>query len=131
MSDQLTTGAILYAKDITRVSAFYASVSGLEITDSKQEHVVLESPVFQLAVVSVPQEIADEIQIASPPVRREDTPIKLIFFVPSLKSARSLAAQFGGELDDAGHEWRLGDYLVCDGHDPEGNVVQFRAKYAV
>ena len=131
MSDQPTTGAILYAKNIARVSEFYVNMCGFEITDLKPDHIVLETSVFQLVVVSVPKEIADELEIASPPVRREDTPIKLIFFVPSLKSVRSLAVQFGGKLDDTEHEWRLGDYLVCDGHDPEGNVVQFRAKYAV
>jgi predicted enzyme related to lactoylglutathione lyase len=130
MSDQQTAGAILYAKDIAQVSKFYESVSGLKITASKQDHIVLETEVFQLLVVSVPKEIADQIEIAIPPIRREDTPIKLIFFVASIQSARILAVQFGGELDHPGAEWRLGDTLVCDGHDPEGNVVQFRARLA-
>ena len=36
------------------------------------------------------------------------------------------AARFGGELDPPKHEWEYRGYRVCDGLDPEGNIVQFR-----
>jgi hypothetical protein len=34
----------------------------------------------------------------------------------------------GGQVDPAEREWNDQGCLVCDGHDPEGNVVQFRQK---
>jgi predicted enzyme related to lactoylglutathione lyase len=73
-----------------------------------------------------PARIAEQIQIASPPVRREDTAVKLWFAVPSLAAARSLVARLGGELNGPEREWQFEGDRVCDGHDPEGNVFQLR-----
>lgn len=118
--------AVLYAKDIDRVGAFYAGVMGMRIAHTQVDHVLLESPALELAIVAIPKALADSITIDDPPVRREDTPIKLVFFVPDLAAARTAAARLGGELNGPAREWRFGEFIVCDGHDPEGNVVQLR-----
>jgi predicted enzyme related to lactoylglutathione lyase len=126
MTSPITAGAVVYAKDLPRVTAFYAQVLGLEITDSEHDHVVLESQGFQLVVHAIPADIGESIDIATPPLRREDAAVKLVFPVPSLGAARVLAATHGGALDPADREWPFQDSRVCDAHDPEGNVIQLR-----
>ena len=126
MSIQDRAGAVVYAKDIARVSAFYAGVAKLRIAHSEDDHIVLESKGLQLVVVAIPESIASSIEIETPPVRREDTPIKLVLPVPSIGAARVAAPKWGGELNAEEREWTFQGTRVCDGHDPEGNVVQFR-----
>lgn len=122
----LKAAAVLYAKDINRISTFYAEVAELTIMHSEADHVILESASFQLTVVAIPEKFAAAIEIASPPIRREDTAIKLVFFISNIASARAVAARLGGELNSIEREWEFMGYRVCDGHDPEGNVIQLR-----
>jgi len=98
------------------------------VTHTEADHVVLESPALQLVIVAIPAAIAAAIEIAEPPLRRTDTPIKLAFSVASLDAARKAAPLFGGELNPVEREWVYQHHRVCDGHDPEGNVVQFRVR---
>jgi len=126
MSNPATVGAVLYAKLVERVIPFYAEACGLVVTHAEHDHAVLESPVFQLVIVAIPETLAASIPIATPPVRRENTPIKLVFHVANIDAVRKAAANFGGELNPPEREWYLRGIKVCDGHDPEGNVVQFR-----
>jgi predicted enzyme related to lactoylglutathione lyase len=108
------------------VKPFYIEACGMRLTHSEDDHVVLESAAFQLVIVAVPKSIAAPIQVATPPARREDTPIKLVFRVGSIDAVREAVARLGGELNPPGREWSFQGCRVCDGHDPEGNVVQFR-----
>jgi len=121
------SGSVVYAKDIEKISTFYSKMADLLTVHAEAAHVVLESASFQLVVVAIQAKIAIEIKVTTPPVRRENTPIKLVFSVPSISAARTMASQLGGELDPADREWKFLDCVVCDGIDPEGNVVQFRA----
>ena len=57
---------------------------------------------------------------------REDTPFKPAFVVKNLDEVRVAAAATGGSLGPSSEAWRYNGYLVLDGCDPEGNVVQFR-----
>jgi hypothetical protein len=66
------------------------------------------------------------LSVANPPLRREDTAVKLVLPVSSIATARSLAQPLGGELNPPEREWQFLGSRVCDGHDPEGNVIQFR-----
>ena len=117
-------GAVLYASDVPRLQAFYESVCGLEVAESTPEYVTLTSEAWELTVVAVPEEVAATLALSDPPRRRTETPIKLVFAVASLAHARSAATAAGGVVDSA--EWMFADAVVCDGQDPEGNVVQFR-----
>ena len=126
MPSPITAGAVVYAKDLPRVSAFYAAVVGLRVTHAEHDHVVLEAEAFQLVVHAIPAGIAASIEIADPPIRREGTALKLVFAVPSMSTSRALAAEQGGEVDPPEREWRFQSHRVCDGHDPEGNVIQLR-----
>jgi predicted enzyme related to lactoylglutathione lyase len=124
MPSQPEASAVLYAKDVTRVATFYANVIGFSITHGEASHVILDSSTFQLVVHAIPAEITAEIEIATPPVRREDTPIKLSFPVARISAVRTAAAKYGGELNAKDREWEFRGRRICDGYDPEGNVIQ-------
>jgi hypothetical protein len=61
-----------------------------------------------------------------PPTSRANAAFKPVFFVPSIAAVRATAETFGGTLNSADKEWFFQGFKVCDGLDPEGNVVQFR-----
>lgn len=128
MSEHERAGAVLYAKNVARVGAFYAGIADMTVTHTEADHVVLESPSLQLVVVAIPAAVAATIDIADPPQRRTDTPIKLALAVANLAAARRAAPTLGGELNPVEREWVYRQHRVCDGHDPEGNVVQFRVR---
>lgn len=119
-------GATVYAKQLDRVSNFYAKVCGLSTTLREGDYVVLEKGPFQLVVIRIPDHIANTFQIASPPVRREDTAFKLVLVVESIAGSRAAAVELGGVIDSVEREWEFQGMRVCDGHDPEGNVIQVR-----
>lgn len=119
-------GAVVYAKDPARMAAFYAGTAALRPVRAADDHLVLMSNALELFVVRIPPAIAASIVIETPPDRRDDTPIKLVLAVSSLEAVRVAAAEHGGGLDPAEREWAFGEWRVCDGYDPEGNVVQFR-----
>ena len=117
---------VLYAKDLATMREFYQGVFHLEIEQSEVDHVVLGSSTSQLIIVQVPASIASTIHIADPPVRRAQTPVKLVFDVESISAVRRAVLNLGGGIDPTESEWVFQGHRVCDGHDPEGNVVQFQ-----
>lgn len=125
MSDDPKQGAVLYAKSMNALYAFYVNVVGFDIHDREDGHSTLELGDYHLTIVQAPKAIADAITIADPPTPRSDTPIKPVF-VASIDSARKLAPQFGGAMKGPDAEWKIGDTRVCDGHDAEGNIFQIR-----
>jgi predicted enzyme related to lactoylglutathione lyase len=126
MANPFTAGAIVYAVDIQRLVRFYAEVADLEIVHEVDDHVVLESETYELVVVAIPAATAARIVIATPPARRENTAFKLSFLVDRLARAREAAKATGGELDPPAREWEFQGMRVCDGCDPEGNMIQVR-----
>jgi predicted enzyme related to lactoylglutathione lyase len=126
MSTQPKYGAVLFAKNLPRVAKFYEELLSMKIVVNEVEIIVLESAAFQLVVHAIPQEIAQSIEITSPPVRRIDMPTKLFFPVVSIAEIRAKAIALGGELNPQSKEWESRVFRACDGHDPEGNVIQFR-----
>jgi predicted enzyme related to lactoylglutathione lyase len=115
-------GAVIYAKDLDAMQAFYERVTKLAVEEVGEGYVLMD----ELSLVAIPEEIADTFEILSPPLRREETAVKLVFDVPGLAAARVRATQLGGMVDPADTEWEFGGWKVCDGHDPEGNVIQLR-----
>jgi catechol 2,3-dioxygenase-like lactoylglutathione lyase family enzyme len=128
MTEQLQAGVVVYAKDLDRVTAFYSTVLGLPVVGRDDEHVVLEAAGFQLVVLRIPTDVASAIIIATPPVRRALAAIKPVFFVPSINRVRVAAELCGGVMNDSDREWAFQGFTVCDGLDPEGNVIQFRQR---
>jgi predicted enzyme related to lactoylglutathione lyase len=124
---QSSAGAVVFAKHYERLAAFYEGVAGLKVRETDETSTVLESASFQLVILQAPNHIADSIELSDPPARRADTPIKLVFYVESMESAREKAQALGGGLDEQIKEWAFDEHQVCDGVDPEGNVYQLRA----
>jgi catechol 2,3-dioxygenase-like lactoylglutathione lyase family enzyme len=120
------SGVVLFAQDVGRLVEFYSTVLGLHVTGRGEDHVVLESPGFQLVVHEVPPGRATPVDIAVPPTRRAMAAIKPVFFVESLTRVRTAAGLRGGLMESEDQEWSFQGMTVCDGLDPEGNVIQFR-----
>jgi predicted enzyme related to lactoylglutathione lyase len=123
-------GAVVYAKNLQRLSDFYAQVIGLAVQQAAQDHVVLGAAGFELVIHAIPARIAATIEISSPPERRSETPIKLCFRVASLSAARAAAQRLGGQIVTDEQGWTFRGVQVCDGLDPEGNVFQVRQALA-
>ena len=119
-------GVVVYAREPGRLIDFYAGVAGLPVTHRDDSYAILRCGLGELVVHRIAPHIAASIVIANPPIRREDTAVKLVFQVASIGAARAAVAALGGELNPVEREWRFGQYKVCDGHDPEGNVFQLR-----
>lgn len=130
MNERPVAGAVLFAKNMQQVADFYAAVAGFSTVSGGDDHVVLESPVFQLVVHRMPGDIASGIQVTMPPARRANGAVKLVFPVQSLVDARATVAAYGGVLEGPDREWTFQGWRVCDGLDPEGNVVQLRQRIA-
>lgn len=123
---RIDAGLVLYAKDMNRVATFYAALAGLAETQRERDFVVLERDGFQLVIVAAPEAIAAQITIGKPPRRREDTPIKPVFVVSGIDAVRAAVVEHGGCIDATERAWSFGPWRVCDGCDPEGNVLQLR-----
>ena len=88
----------------------------------------LGGPDLEVVVVRMPEAIARTVDIATPPVLREDTPLKCSFRVADLGRVAEDAAATGGGTRPLSEAWTWLGELHLDGHDPEGNVVQFRQR---
>jgi hypothetical protein len=126
MSNIRKSGAVLFAKDPQRVARFYEVLAGLKVTHSGKDIIVLESPGHQLMVHPIAPSIARTIEITVPPKRRTQATVKLVFAVKSIAEVRFNAPGLGGELNPAEQMFEARGFRACDGHDPEGNVIQFR-----
>jgi len=126
MSYQSRTGAVLFAKKVDEVAAFYASVLGLREANRDTDHILLESPGFQLVVHRLTEHMAKTVETSETPVRRASAAFKPVFFVSNLTSVRTEAEVHGGIVEPKDKEWSFNGTVVCDALDPEGNVIQFR-----
>ncbi|AKN64003.1 glyoxalase/bleomycin resistance/dioxygenase family protein [Herbaspirillum seropedicae] len=126
MSTQPKAGAVLFAKDVARLAAFYAQVLAVVPKHAHAEKVVIESADFLLVIHAITAPHGDAVEISTPPVLRENVPVKLFLPVRSLSHARLATQQMGGGMKSPDGEWNGPDFRACDGYDPEGNVVQFR-----
>ena len=120
------TGAVLFARSLDRVAAFYAVVLGLNEANRDDDHILLESPGFQLVVHRLTGTQPAAGEVSAPPARRSTAAFKPVFFVPSISRIREAAPRHGGAMEAADREWLFNGVTVCDGLDPEGNVIQFR-----
>lgn len=117
-------GALIYAQDLARLSAFYRRVLGLSQRHADAGHHVLESADCQIVIHAIPASIAATLTIQSPPEPREEATIKLFFTVPSLAAAQAEAQALGGDVFDAA--WAGPGFVVRNAYDPEGNIFQIR-----
>ena len=74
---------------------------------------------------AAPAGIANSIEIQSPPVPREDQPVKLIFEVNDVESERARLECLGAQT--LRRPWQK-PQEACDALDPEGNIFQICAQ---
>ncbi len=130
MSTRPKPSAVVFAKSVARLAAFYMNVADMVELEGDKDHVVLEAEGFQLVIHGIPKAVAGAIDITSPPRVREDTPIKLCLPVADIAVARAKAAELGGKIGPKAKEWEARGFRACDGYDPEGNVFQVRESSA-
>lgn len=121
-------GALIYARDLDRLSGFYQQLLGMKLLKSDAEHHVIESADMQLIIHAIPVHIAATVTISSPPRPREEQAIKLFFTVSSLIDAATAASSLGGAV--FGPEYSGPGFTVRNGYDPEGNIFQVRESKA-
>ena len=124
MSGPARAGLLVYAKNAEQIAIFYESVAAMVRLHAREELIVLQSPDIQLVVHKIPEPLADQIDIASPPIKRENTALKFFFTVPDLDAIRHLATHLGGEVFN--ENWQGPGFIACNAMDPEGNVFQVR-----
>lgn len=118
-------GALIYAKDFQRLSAFYRDLLGMTKRDSDSRHQVIENADHELTIHEIPLHIANAFTISTPPVPRDESPIKLYFTVPSLEAVKELVRRNGGLM--FGDVERYKGLYTRHGYDCEGNIFQLRA----
>lgn len=118
-----TVSAVLFAKSMPRVASFYREVLGARSLDRGDVYESLECQGFHLLVHQIPAALADSIEIRTPPVRREQTAVRLDFPVQDIDRARECAGRLGGQVDDSPPPWAAGSTRIYLGFDPEGNVI--------
>jgi hypothetical protein len=114
--------AVLFAKHLTTLAAFYHEVFKVRASQSSAAHVVLNFGGFELMIQQIPPHLAGDITIDRPPRRREQAAIRLNFPLDDIVHARREAARLGGVIDDEPPPWATADKLFYLGYDSEGNV---------
>ena len=110
--------AMIFTKDMNRMTSFYRDGLGLHLVEeeSKEGWVVFDAEGTRLALHAIPPAIAENIAIENPPKAREMAAIKLCYQVSDLTAAREHLTRHGAVMLEPRSA------KSCDGLDPEGNV---------
>jgi predicted enzyme related to lactoylglutathione lyase len=122
--------AVLFVADVPSLIRFYREVASMSIVHEDLDHAVLEADGFQLTIHALRAEPAPRRNSSGTVVVREDSYWKLCFPVESIAAARLRASELGGFVKPQDQEWSARGFRACDGHDPEGNVMQLRESAA-
>lgn len=117
---------VIFVADVRGVTTFFREVASMTVLHEADDHAVLEVDGFQLVVHGLSGEprVGRDEQGGVPV--RIDAYVKVCLPVESIAEARALAAANGGAIKSPEHEWEARGFRACDGHDPEGNVIQVR-----
>jgi len=119
-------GCVIFAKNIDEVAKFYQAVFNLTELSADNSHKVLGNNSLELLIHAIPKEIADNINIESPPAIRENTAMKPVYIVDSLDAVRIACKGTSGGLKPDSQAFEFRNMKVLDGWDPEGNVFQVK-----
>ena len=109
--------AMIYVKDLPRMREFYSRMLGVEPGNKQwtSEWAEFDTGSARFALHAIPADIAQQIEISSPPRPREKDPVKLVFEVDDVEAERARLASLGATMLQ--RPWG-----AWDGIDPEGNV---------
>ena len=123
MSIKPKPSVVVFVADVRRVGTFYREVASMEVLIDEDDYGVMEVEGLQLVI----HRLRGEPAVGAAAIHvREDSYVKLCLPVASIAAARAIAAANGGAIKSAEHEWEARGFRACDGHDPEGNVIQVR-----
>ena len=110
-------GAMLFVKDLDRMTAFYRDVLGLEpIEDTRlKDWVEFKGDAARFSLHRIPSATATGIRIDSPPRAREEANAKLTFAVESVETTLQ-------KLEVMGLPLLRRPWGGTEAVDPEGNV---------
>ncbi len=113
--------AMIFVKDLERMTAFYRDVVGLRPNQATRlaDWVAFEADGISLALHAIPPGVSEHVEIASPPVPREQEPCKLIFAVDDVDGELTRLEGLGVPILQ--RPWGGWDFV-----DPEGNVLGVR-----
>jgi predicted enzyme related to lactoylglutathione lyase len=119
--------SMLYVKDFVRMREFYGSVLqarpiNTEWTDA---WALFEVGGTGFALHAIRATHAEETEPASPPPRRENSPVKLIFAVEDVPAERARLETMG--ITMLQRSWQ-NPAESCECVDPEGNIFQIAAR---
>ena len=113
-------GAMLFVKDLNRMTSFYADVLGMKPNEDTRQDNWVEFTGAQFSLHAVPVTIAAGIRIESPPTPREQTAgPKLTFEVRDVEATLTKIESMGLPL--LHRPWG-----AIEAVDPEGNVFALR-----
>lgn len=115
--------AMIFAKDLPRMAAFYCETLGLPVVpETRTDHwLELDAGAVGLGLHAIPESIAEGIEIETPPVAREATPVKLVFAADDWEAQCDKLERLGVTV--MRKPWGGADCL-----DPEGNVFHIRGR---
>jgi predicted enzyme related to lactoylglutathione lyase len=110
-------GAMLFVKDLERMTAFYTEVLGLAVVPETRlaNWVEFQSNGARFSLHAIPAKIATGIAMNSPPVPREKGRAKLTFAVADVATTLS-------RIESMGLPLLLRPWGEVEATDPEGNV---------
>ena len=115
-------GQVLYAKCPEQVAIFYSSLFEMERLQIDAASFTLVGAGMEIHIVKIPDDIASEIHISSPPTPRGNTPLKFSIEVPSVDRLAAIAQTLGGV--PRGEPWNWNARRHRDIVDVEGNIFQ-------
>ena len=123
MTNMQLRSAMLYVKDLERMKRFYAGVLGTEPTNESWTNIwaTFDRGGIRFALHAIPADTAENIEITSPPVLRENQPVKLTFEVKDVEGERQRLESLG--IRTLRRPWQQPGE-ACDAVDPEGNIFQ-------
>ena len=119
--------SMLYVKDLARMRGFYGSVLQTPPINTQwtDTWALFDVGGTKFALHAIPAKHAGGIDLSSPPLKRERSPIKLIFAVGDVPAERARLEAMGvTTLQQSSQE--TGE--SCDCVDPEGNIFQIAAR---
>jgi predicted enzyme related to lactoylglutathione lyase len=116
-------GAMLFVKDLDRMTAFYRDVVGMQpVEDTRLDNwVEFKGDGVQFSLHAIPESLAAGIHIDSPPRARDRSSAKLTFAVQDVEATLKKIEQSGLPL--LRRPWGATEAV-----DPEGNVFAVSAE---
>jgi hypothetical protein len=121
---------VLFVEDVALLTRFFQHIGSMKISHQDDDHAVLEIGGLELVIHAIPKSVLPSRDSSVPVSVREDANWKLCLPVEGIATARARASELGGFIKPLANEWSARGFTACDGHDPEGNVIQVRANAA-